>query len=442
MSLSPFDSALYGRMFGDAEIAALFSDSAEVRAMMLVLGTLAKVQGRAGVIPEPSGAFLDRAMREGLIDAGGLAEATGRNGVTVPGLVAALRKSIEAPEHGQYLHWGATSQDIQDTGLMLRLRRVLDVMEGRLATALTALADLAEAHAATPQAARTYGQVAVPSSFGALMATWGAPLLEMHRDLADLRARGLAVSLSGAAGTGTILGPDPATIRAGVATALALPDPGASWHAERGRVQRIAGWMMAGATAAGKIGEDLLRLSRSEVAEVGFAASGASSTMPQKQNPVAASTLVALSRFAGAQQAALLSAPHGEARDGAAWFVEWLALPQLVAASGKALAVLADLIPALSVDAGAMRARVADPLGLIHAETLSFALAARMPRAEAQAVVKALAARALETGTPLPDLIGAAHPGIDLPDLSPDATMGAAPAEARAFAKAVRAQLK
>ena len=441
MSLSPFDSALYARLFGDAEVAALFSDSAEVRAMMLVLGTLAGVQGRAGVIPEASGAFLDRAMREGLIDAGALAEATGRNGVTVPGLVAALRISVQAPEHAQYLHWGATSQDIQDTGLMLRLRRVLEVMEGRLAQVLSALADLAAAHAETPQAARTYGQVAVPSGFGALVATWGAPLLEHHRDLGDLRARALAVSLSGAAGTGTMIGPDPAAIRAGVARALDLPDPGTSWHAERHRIQRIAAWMTGCATAAGKIGEDLLRLSRSEVAELGFAASGASSTMPQKQNPVAASTLVALHRFSVAQQSALMSAPHGEARDGAAWFTEWLALPQLIAASGKALAVLAELIPALVVDADAMRARVEDPLGLIHAETLSFALAAVLPRAEAQAVVKSLAAKALATGTPLPDLIRAAHPDAALPDLAPEATMGAAPAEARAFAKAVRAHL-
>jgi 3-carboxy-cis,cis-muconate cycloisomerase len=281
----------------------------------------------------------------------------------------------------------------------------------------------------------------VPSGFGALVATWGAPLLEHHRDLGDLRARALAVSLSGAAGTGTMIGPDPAAIRAGVARALDLPDPGTSWHAERHRFQRIAAWMTGCATAAGKIGEDLLRLSRSEVAELGFAASGASSTMPQKQNPVAASTLVALHRFSVAQQSALMSAPHGEARDGAAWFTEWLALPQLIAASGKALAVLAELIPALVVDADAMRARVEAPLGLIHAETLSFALAAILPRAEAQAVVKSLAAKALATGTPLPDLIRAAHPDAALPDLAPEATMGAAPAEARAFAKAVRAHL-
>jgi 3-carboxy-cis,cis-muconate cycloisomerase len=129
VSVSPFDSALYRDLFGDAELHRLFSDTAEVRAMMLVLGALAKAQGAAGVIPEVSGRFLHRAMMEAQVDPAGLAEATGRNGVTVPGLVETLRKSLDAPEHAQYLHWGATSQDIQDTALMLRMRQALALIE-------------------------------------------------------------------------------------------------------------------------------------------------------------------------------------------------------------------------------------------------------------------------------------------------------------------------
>ncbi len=441
MSLSPFDSALYRHLFGDDEIAALFSDSAEVRAMMLVLGALAKVQGAAGVIPEMSGQFLQRAAMEAQIDPSGLAKATGANGVTVPGLVTAMRKALEAPEHAQYLHWGATSQDIQDTGLMLRMRRALDVIETRLATVLGALADLADTHAETPQAARTYGQIAVPSSFGALVAAWGRPMLAAHAALPALRAQVLAVSLSGAAGTGTMLGPDPAAIRAALAQALGLADPAAAWHADRARIRALAYWLQEVCASGGKIGEDLLRLSRSEVGEIGFGRAGASSTMPQKQNPVGASALLALSRTATAQTAVLTGTPHGEARDGAAWFTEWLALPQLVIACAKSLSILAELLPNLSVDAAAMAARLDDPLGLIHAETLSFALAAHMPREEAQALVKSLASQAKNDGTPLPDLVQQHHPDVALPDLSATAQMGQAPPEARAFAAQARAHL-
>ncbi|WP_342665286.1 lyase family protein [Roseicyclus elongatus] len=130
MSVTPFDSALYRGLFGDDEIARLFSDTAELRAMMLVMGTLARVQGRAGVIPEVSGAFLHRAAMEVQIDPAGLAAATARNGVTVPGLVTAFRAALNAPEHAPYLHWGATSQDVQDTALMLRLRQALMLIGG------------------------------------------------------------------------------------------------------------------------------------------------------------------------------------------------------------------------------------------------------------------------------------------------------------------------
>lgn len=446
MSASVFDSGLYGKLFNDPDAARLLSDGAEVRAMMLVLGALAKVQGAAGVIPETSGAFLNRAALEVQIDPAGLAGAAAANGVSLPGLVAAFRKALDAPEHAQYLHWGATSQDIQDTGQMLRMRRMLDLIEARLRAALSALAQLAEAHAETPQAARTYGQVAVPSSFGALVAAWGWPLLRLLERLPDLRARVLVVSLAGAAGTGSQLGPDVAGLRAALAAALDLGDPGRSWHADRDRIVDLAQWFGAVCTACGKLGEDVTRLARSDVGEVRLGAAGASSTMPQKQNPVAASVLVALARFAPAQVAAL-SAPHGEARDGAAWFTEWLCLPPLAAAAARAAGLAGDIAGNLAPETARMAANLDDPLGLIHAEALSFALARAMPRPEAQAEVKRLALAAQASGRALPELVAevmaglvadGAHPGAVMPDLAAPASLGTAPADARAFAQAAR----
>jgi len=436
MSASPFDSTLYRGLFGDADLARLFSDTAELRAMMLVLGALAKVQGKAGVIPEVSGAFLNRAAMEVQIDPAGLSEGVAQNGVTVPGLVAAMRKAFEAPEHAAWLHYGATSQDIQDTGLMLRLRQALALIEGRLVAALKTLAALAEAEAETPMAARTYGQVAVPSSFGVLVAGWGWPVIRAVERLRALQPR-LCVSLAGAGGTGTMLGPDPAAIRAGLADALGLADPGRSWHADRSLIAELAELCTAVTAAGAKPGEDLLILTRSDVGEVRLAGGGASSTMPQKQNPVAPSVLVALAHFAAMQGAAL--GPSREARDGAAWFTEWLVLPQLVMAAGKSAAVLAEVAAQVTPDRAAMAARLADPLGLIHAEALSFALARAMPRPQAQAEVKRLAGVAQAEGRALPALVAEAHPGVDLPPLNGPETLGLAPSEARVFARAARA---
>ena len=157
MAASVFDSPLYAKLFPTGEVGRLFSDSAAVRAMLLVEGALAKVQGEAGIIPEISAAAIHRATLEIQLGAGALAQATGANGVSVPGMVAAFRAEMNMPEHAQYLHWGATSQDIIDTGLMLRLRQALALIEADLKQLLATLADQADTHAETPMAARTYG---------------------------------------------------------------------------------------------------------------------------------------------------------------------------------------------------------------------------------------------------------------------------------------------
>src|SRR6056297_1096596 len=206
MPATPFDSALQGRLFGDPELGALLSDSAALRAMLLVEGALAEAQAERGVIPAEAAARIAMAAREAAPDPAALAPAVARDGVPVPALVAAFRAEIGDPQVAQYVHWGATSQDIVDTALALRLRRMLEILEVRLAAAVAALAALAEAHAARPMAARTWGQPATPTSLGAVAAAWGAPLLRHHARLAALRPGLLAVSLSGAAGTLAAMG--------------------------------------------------------------------------------------------------------------------------------------------------------------------------------------------------------------------------------------------
>ncbi|MGB8623760.1 MAG: lyase family protein, partial [Paracoccaceae bacterium] len=242
MAVSPFDSALYRDLFHDAETGKLFTDSAEIRAMLLVEGALARAQGNAGLIPELSAAFIHRAAMEVQIDPAGLAAETGQSAVCIPALVKAFRKAVEAPEHAQYIHWGATSQDIIDTGLVLRLRQALALFSGRLDNLLDALAKLADAHQALPMAARTWGQAATPTSFGAVVASWGQPLLRDRARLAEMRPRVLQVSLSGASGTLSAMVPHGAEIRAALADALGLHDPGESWHSTRDGLAELSGW--------------------------------------------------------------------------------------------------------------------------------------------------------------------------------------------------------
>lgn len=448
MPASPADSALYGAMLGDAEIGRLFSDSAELRAMLLVEGALAEAQAGLGMIPAESAAFINRAAQEVLIDPAALAQATARNGVPVPALVAAFRTAMSAPEHAQYAHWGATTQDIMDTGLALRLRRVLALYEARLDALARALAVQARAHADLPMAARTYGQAATPTSFGAVAAGWGRPLLRARARLAAVRDDVLIVSLGGAAGTLSAMGDAGPAVRAALADGLGLRDPGASWHAERDGMAALAGWIVMLAASLGKMGEDVFLLAQSGVAEVVLASSGGSSTMPQKMNPVGPSVLVALARQVGALGGAMQGAAlHRQNRDGGAWFVEWMSLPQMCILLGRALTLAHEIAEGIAPNPAAMRAGLDDDaaagaLGLIHAEALTFALARTLPRPEAQAAVSALCATARAEGRPLADLAAERWPGTDWRAvLSAPAQMGSAPQEARAFALAVQKAL-
>ena len=132
MTFSPFDSPIYATIYGDPEVRALFTDSAEVRAMLLVEGTLAKVQGELGLIPLDSALYIHRASMEVQVDPAGLAVGMAQSGSPVPALVAAFGKAMEAPDHAKYIHYGARSQDILDTALVLRLRQYLRILDTRL----------------------------------------------------------------------------------------------------------------------------------------------------------------------------------------------------------------------------------------------------------------------------------------------------------------------
>ncbi len=439
MPASPADSAIYAGLLGDRETSALFSDSISLRSMLLVEGALARMQGRMGLIPAEAAAFIDRAASEVQIDPAALALETARNGVPVPALIAAFRKGVNAPDMLQYLHWGATSQDIMDTAEALRLRRVLDIWQARLAELLRSMAGLAETHASLPMAARTYGQYATPTSFGGVLAGWGWPLLRWQGKIADLRAALCQVSLSGAAGTGAAFGPRAAELRAELARELGLADAGHSWHSDRAGMAELAGFAAGLAASLGKMADDIWLAAQSGIEEISLAQGGGSSTMPQKQNPVRPSAMLALARHVQGLAATLQSAgmPRGQ-RDGAAWFTEWLALPQLCIGLSRMLGLAGEVVAGLRPNAANMARALGAAGGAVHAEAVSFALAAQMPRSAAQAAVKSMCNEAQKREVSLHEIAAQHYPDLDWSQVFA-AGLGQAPAEARAFAAAVRA---
>lgn len=428
-------SALHAGLWADAEAGAVFGDGPEIAAMIRVEAALARVQGRLGVIPADAAEVLVAYLARATVAPEALAAATARDGVPVPGLVAALRAGCPDPVAAGFLHWGATSQDIVDTALALRLAGLVRLWGARLQRLLVALADLAEAQGDAPMAARTYGQDAVPTTFGAVVAGWGWPVLAAARAQPAVGAGVARVSLAGAAGTLAAMGPAGPAVRAGLAAELGLADPGHAWHSSRDGIAGLAGWAGVLAGSFGKLAEDVHLMAQSGLAEVAIAGAGGSSTMPQKQNPVAPAVLAALARHVLALVPAVQGAAiHRQQRDGAAWFSEWLALPPLCLALSRALTLAEELVGRLVPDPAALARPLTAPPALIHAEALAFALAARMPRPQAAAEAAALCRQAQAEGRALPGLARAAHPWLGA--FAPDT--GQAPAEARAFAAAAR----
>jgi 3-carboxy-cis,cis-muconate cycloisomerase len=316
---------------------------------------------------------------------------------------------------------------------------VLEHYNTALSAILSALGTLAETHADLPVAARTYGQYATPTSFGAQAAAWGWPLLALRDELEALKPAVLWVSLAGAAGTASEMGENAADLRAALAAALGLNDPGRNWHNDRAPITRLAAWCARVSAALGKMGEDLILATQSGSAEVQLGASGGSSTMPQKQNPVGPSALVALGRHAQGLNTTLQGAAvHRQNRDGAAWFTEWLTLPQLC----QSVAVSLHHAQVLAEGLRPMPQAMAEPLsggqGLIYAEALSFALTDRMSRPDAQAEVKTMCKAVIADGGTLPEAALAKWPDLAPSLFDPAARMGQAPAEARKFASLVK----
>lgn len=398
--VSAYDSRILGPLFGDPEIAPLFGDDATVRAMTRVEAALAQAEADLGIVPAAAAARIAAAVDGFAADLDALGVGAEQTGVPVIEFVRQLRAHVGG-DAGQWVHWGATSQDIVDTALVLQLREALALLAGRLDRVIAALARLADAHRGTVMAARTRYQQALPTSFGLKCAGWLLPLVRCRDRLPGLRLRLLAVQFGGAAGTLAALGDNGVAVMEALAAELDLACPPLPWHAQRDGIAELGSWLSLVTGALGKLGQDTVLLAQTEVGEIDESAGGGrggSSTMPQKANPVTGEALVAAARLNAGLLGTLHQAQIQEhERGGVGWQMEWATLPTMVVATGSALAKTAALLERVAVSAQRMRANLGPGDGLILAEAATFALAAHLPRPQAQELVKD-AARAVIAG--------------------------------------------
>ncbi|NIY74086.1 3-carboxy-cis,cis-muconate cycloisomerase [Thalassospira sp. HF15] len=403
MSVSPFDSALLGDLFSDPEIAGLFDDQAQISAMLLFESALAAAEARAGVIPEQSAVRIAEVCREFNPDPATLAAGTASAGVPVPALVKALKAEIGG-EDARYVHFGATSQDVVDSALVLQLRDAIAIIRRRIRKLSKVLAAHADTHRKTVMIGRTRSQQAVPTTFGLKAAGWLAPLVRIDRRIESLSSDLLRVSFGGAAGTLASIGAKAGDVENNLAEELDLPLADMPWHTQRDGLVDFASQLTALTGALGKMGQDLVLLAQSEIAEVQPGKGGGSSTMPHKSNPVQAEMLVTLARFNAGQLGTFAQSQlHDHERCGASWLLEWLTLPQIITAAGAALAQAVDMVPGLKINADRMTDNLELSRGAMLAEAATFALADHIGRDAADKLVKEAVAKSSANQTNLFD---------------------------------------
>ncbi len=401
MTADPFSAPSLGELFAPAAMRRLLADERRVRAMVRTEIALARANARCGIIPEEAARAIEKALADCRPDLGGLGCGTEAAGVPIPELVVQLRAQVGGTA-GEYVHWGATSQDVIDTALVLVLGEALDRLELQLGELIDALGRLAHRHRDTVMLARTRMQQAAPTTFGLKVAGWREPLCRSRARLDELRPRLLVVQLGGAAGTLAPWGADGPAVRAALAEELGLGVPALPWHTQRDGIVELAGWLGLVTGALGTIGVDVGLLAQSEVGEVAETAEaerGGSSTLPQKNNPVSSEMLVALARYNANAVAAMHQALlHEGERSGAAWALEWLTLPGMVLTASGALRHAHRVVGGLVVDAARMHRNLEANGELCLASSAVFALARSMPRSQAQSLVRCACREAQATG--------------------------------------------
>lgn len=342
-----FDHPALSAWAADPDTRQAISFEADLQAMLRFEVELAAVQAELQIIPPEAADRIEAMVAEFQPDMESIGRATARDGVIVPGLVRQLRAALPDDETAHNLHLGATSQDVIDTALMLRLQGLLPGYVSRMDDIERRLQGLRTEWGDRPLMAVTWRRDALQMTVGDRIASWSAGLAAAQAQLIRVQEEDLAVQFAGPIGTLDAFGARGADLRAILAARLGLLDPGMSWHTERGRLLRIATALVATTAALGKIGADIGLMAQDGTGKVTLDG-GSSSSMPHKVNPVDAELLVAQAAFAGGLLGMMGQAGvHASERDGAAWTLEWMVLPQTLDCAGGALRATDRLLCAI-----------------------------------------------------------------------------------------------
>ena len=412
--MSSDGSDLLGPLFGDVNVREQMSDRARIQAMLDVEAALADVQAELGVIPRTAAAPIRAAAQVDRYDLSVIASEAVADGIPTISLVRQLTKQVASidGDAARYVHWGATSQDIMDTGLVLQLQRATPDLLAHLDRAAAAAAAHARRHVDTVMAGRTWLQQSTPITFGLKAAGWLDALARQRRALATALQGVCVLQFGGASGTLAALGDLGVAVAERLAARLDLDAPDIPWHTHRDRLTRFGCALGVTCGTLGKIARDVTLLAQTEIGEAVEGKGGGSSAMPHKQNPVGASVALAAAVRAPGLVATLLAAmPQEHERGIGGWQAEWETLPDLVRLTAGGSRAVATVLEELVVNETRMRENLQVTRGQIASEAVTMALAVHVGRSEAHDLVEQAARRARGDGGTLADAL-AANPAV------------------------------
>jgi 3-carboxy-cis,cis-muconate cycloisomerase len=393
-------------------LADLFSDQSILQAMLDFEVALARVQASKKIVPQSAADAIAVAAKAEAFDAAALARAILRAGTPGIPVVKALTEQVREIDSAAagFVHWGATSQDVADTALVLVVKRVQPILESDLTRLEKALRRLATEHRATAMLGRTLLQAAPPITFGLKASGWLSAISRSHKRLDDVFAEALILQFGGATGTLAALGGQGIAVGRALADELGLSFPDAPWHTHRDRLAELLCICGILTGSLGKMARDISLMMQGEVGEAtesGGQGRGGSSTMPHKRNPIGCSlTLAAAVRVPGLVATFLSAMVQEHERAVGGWQAEWLTVAGIIQAAGLATASMAEVAEGLTVDPARMRANIEATHGVIFAERAMMLLGKKLGRSAAHKLLEEATRQSIAEGRRLVDVLG------------------------------------
>lgn len=402
------ESLLYGASFSTPEFLDIFNDNMRVQAWYDVEVALAKAQAKLGIIPTEAYEEIARKAYVENVDVQKIGKGISETAHPIVPAIRALEEICEGGA-GEFIHYGATTQDIMDTGLILQIKKAWPLLKRDLEAARDALKILAKKYRSTPMVGRTHGQQALPLTFGYKCAVWVDELSRHLERQSEAEPRILSGNITGAVGTMAAFGGKGQETQREALQYLGLTVPNICWHSSRDRICELANFLTQVAASLGKIAREVYALQQvefGEVAEPHHRGKVGSSTMPHKRNPATVELAIGLSRLIRAQQVAITDAAFQEhERYSALLRIELAAVPEMMIYSGALLSKMKTVLEKLEVFPTRMRQNLDLLGGLLLSEKIMLALGEKIGKQTAHEVVYEIAMSSFEKEIPFKDAL-------------------------------------